>query len=123
VTIAFTVPGRPVPAKRMTQRSKYVSPEARRHLYHKGVIGWAARAAGVRPISGPVRLECRFYVCAPLPDVSNLLKLVEDALNGIAYEDDRQVADAHPLRFLVWRRDEQRTEVEVGPMGEGDGVA
>ena len=65
----FTVPGRPVPAARMTQRSLWTA-RSRRHLAHKAAIGWAARAAGVRPISGPVRLECRFYHATarvPLP--------------------------------------------------------
>lgn len=28
------------------------------------------------------------------PDADNILKLVMDALNGVAYEDDRQVVDA-----------------------------
>lgn len=32
------------------------------------------------------------------PDASNILKLVEDALNGIAYKDDSQIVAAIPLK-------------------------
>lgn len=33
------------------------------------------------------------------PDASNILKLVEDALNGIAYDDDSQIVCAIPLKM------------------------
>lgn len=119
---AFTVPGRPVPAARMTQRSLWTA-RSRRHLAHKAAIGWAAKAAGVRLIAGPVRVACRFYVHGGRPaDASNLLKLVEDGLNGVAYEDDAQIVDVEVQRLVAWTRAEERTEVEVGPW-EGDGVA
>lgn len=32
------------------------------------------------------------------PDGSNILKLVEDALNGIAYKDDKQIVASIPLK-------------------------
>jgi Holliday junction resolvase RusA-like endonuclease len=32
------------------------------------------------------------------PDASNILKLVEDALNGIAYKDDSQIVASIPLK-------------------------
>lgn len=32
------------------------------------------------------------------PDASNILKLVEDALNGIAYRDDSQIVAAIPIK-------------------------
>lgn len=53
------------------------------------------------PIQGPLQLEIEFYL--PLgkhkengwhfkkPDISNLIKLIEDALNGICYTDDCQI--------------------------------
>ena len=40
------------------------------------------------------------------PDASNILKAVEDALNGIAYDDDRQIVLATPLKM-------PRTRLEV----------
>ena len=32
--------------------------------------------------------------CTKKPDADNVLKIVMDGLNGVAYEDDKQVVDA-----------------------------
>jgi Holliday junction resolvase RusA-like endonuclease len=32
------------------------------------------------------------------PDASNVLKLVEDALNGVAYADDAQITETHTVK-------------------------
>lgn len=45
------------------------------------------------PASRPKRIRKEADVHKP--DASNILKSVEDALNGIAYDDDRQVVSAH----------------------------
>lgn len=37
------------------------------------------------------------------PDLSNIVKLVEDALNGLAYEDDAQIVDVRAAK--VWTAD------------------
>ena len=34
-----------------------------------------------------------FYVSDPIGDLDNIIKPIQDALTGIAYEDDRQVVD------------------------------
>ncbi len=34
-----------------------------------------------------------FYVSDPIGDLDNIVKPIQDALTGIAYEDDRQVVD------------------------------
>ena len=40
------------------------------------------------------------------PDVDNVLKIVMDALNGVAYDDDKQVTRArverHPMQRIDW---------------------
>lgn len=118
---AFTLPGRPVPAARLTRRALW-TPRAKRHLAHKAAIGWAAKAAGVRLLTGPVRVSCRFYVHGGnVPDSDNCLKAVLDGLQGVAYANDRQVVDARGVRLVAWTRDAERTEVEVGEVEEGDG--
>jgi len=109
--VKFTVPG--VPVSWMVQQKKlgaFVSP-----VTHDKTIAWqarvaeAARAAGLRVVDGPVRLRCLFAFEWPpskwrkraprelvlhdgKPDLTNLEKAAEDALTGIAYRDDKQVA-------------------------------
>ena len=95
--IRFTVPGRPVPCVRMTQRSKYKSKKAQRYLAYKDVVGWVARTKIKTPMEGPVGLAVDVFwdgkgQCG---DWDNLGKSISDALNHIAYEDDRRIKDGH----------------------------
>ena len=50
------------------------------------------------------------------PDVDNVLKVVMDALQGIAYEDDKQVTDAHVVRHQMQRSDWDYIVVTVKPV-------
>lgn len=77
--------------------------------------------------SKPIYIEIRAYRALPKsmpryieaepdthkPDGSNILKSVEDALNGIAYDDDRQIVDARVIKMPRTRCCE-RLEIEVG---------
>lgn len=47
------------------------------------------------------------------PDVDNVGKLVMDALNGVAYHDDKQVVDLHVERDWRRRRWSHSTDVDV----------
>ena len=90
------------------------------------------RAAYVREFGGfqfpsgvPLEIDCRFFLriptsaskkhqeelkgqfCMKVPDTDNLEKLVCDALNGIAYSDDRQVCIIRgEKRWSDWPRTE-----------------
>ena len=84
--------------------------------------------------SGPVGLYVEF--CFPIPksaigkrwpgqphvgtpDASNLGKLVEDALNGILYRDDSQLAE---VRFKkTWEASQQIRIALYGPEGQKEG--
>jgi Holliday junction resolvase RusA-like endonuclease len=78
--------------------------------YHEALVrrlAWEARPPGWRPYLGPVRLDVTFYFARPkksrgaappypssggsVGDRGNYLKLLEDALQGGVYADDRQV--------------------------------
>ena len=48
------------------------------------------------------------YWCITKPDTDNVVKLVLDALNGIAYKDDNQVVKI--TAFKKWTLDDERIE-------------
>lgn len=111
--ICFMVPGRPVPAVRMTRRSKHVNQAAQRYLAFKDCVGWAARTAmrQQHPLQTPCAVEIWAYISGGRPgDSDNIAKAILDGMNGIIYQDDTQVVD-----LIIHRRTgkPQRTEVQV----------
>lgn len=110
---SFTIPGAPVPKARaraaihngrITHHSDPVTKA------YEQAVAWAAKAAGVKPISGPVALQTVFWLPLPgswskkrasealqsekatsRPDLDNYIKSIMDALNGVAWTDDAQV--------------------------------
>jgi Holliday junction resolvase RusA-like endonuclease len=49
------------------------------------------------------------------PDCSNVLKLIEDACNGILWRDDSQLSDCHIVRKFT--TEAERVEIEIGRCG------
>ncbi len=97
--IEFVVPGRPVPAVRMTQRGKWVRPEAQRYLDYKEFIGWLAKRHFSKRFMGPIKLCVEAYIDGGRPgDLDNIVKSIQDGLNGIAWKDDCQVVEIHARR-------------------------
>lgn len=107
----FTVPGRPVPAVRMTQRSKFCDKQALRYLEYKDRVKLFAIVSGVKPKEGEVLLSMTFFFKnKKLPDIDNLVKAIMDGLNGIAYQDDRQVGTLWVRRKFA---EDERAEIEI----------
>ncbi len=76
-----------------------------------------------RPFEGPVALTLVFHLSRPdsrrnerfvstTPDLDNLEKAILDALNGVAYEDDRLVAVKSSTKLYV-RRGEPGVSITV----------
>lgn len=117
--VSFTVPGEPVGKGRpkFTRTGHAYTPEKTR--YYEQVVQMAARLKMQRPFDGAVRIAiCANYaipkktgktarlkmiegIMRPLkkPDVDNIAKIILDALNGIAYHDDKQVVEMHVAKF------------------------
>lgn len=103
-----------MPAARMTRRGKWVNKQAQKYLAFKEQVGWEARKHfKEQPWQGPVGVELRFYICKvnrSRGDGDNLLKAILDGMNGIIFEDDRQVIEGH---YYILEGAPQRTEVKI----------
>jgi Holliday junction resolvase RusA-like endonuclease len=106
--------------------------------YHEALVrrlAWEARPPGWRPYLGPVRLDVTFYFAPPkkprdapppypssggkVGDRGNYLKLLEDALEGVVYADDRQVAAGEVAK--AWALDGRAGyRVRVTALGDED---
>ena len=116
------VRGKPRP--RVNRNGKVWTPEKFKDNEEK--IAEAYIEAGGRKLEGPVCVSVRTFRALPKkrpkrilseedmfkPDIDNILKQVLDALNGVAYDDDKQV-----VRVLCCKmpreRHEEFLEVEV----------
>lgn len=96
----------------------------------------AAINYGQELMSGPVNLTCRFYFARPqshfgtgrnggilkaiapqrhtqTPDLSKLMRAVEDALTGVVYRDDRQICQYGNETGKAWTELSARVEITV----------
>ena len=80
------------------------------HFGSKPVI-MAAMIHRAMPDSRPKYRESEMDVYKP--DASNILKGIEDALNGIAYEDDRQIIAPFVIKMPRVRMDTEYIEVLI----------
>jgi len=88
----------------------YVSKEAESF---KEEVGWAAVAAQLEPIEGPVGMTIDAYICDTRRDLDNCCKILLDALQGYAYEDDNMVYDYHARRFKAKTRKQGKVIVSI----------
>ena len=131
MTVSFSIPGDPQGWQRTRTSGgmHFTAPETRAY---QNSIRWLAKAAGARPIEGPVSVHVVAHYRIPesatkkrkaamlageeyptkKPDIDNVVKNVLDALNGMAWRDDAQVVSLTVSK--VWS-DEPRTEVAVAP--------
>lgn len=96
VGIFLTIPGVPVPKGRPRfGRGRTYTP--RKTLDYENLVKFVAidsrNRHGWKRLSGPVKCTLRFYGASPKADLDNLVKCILDGLNGLAFDDDRQVAE------------------------------
>lgn len=89
----------PPSANRYWRKTKtgrvYVSPEAESY---KNEVFFRTVKKRLHPFNGNVVLSMTFYRPQKSGDLSNRIKVLEDALQGIAYNDDKQVVELHAYR-------------------------
>ena len=84
----IVIPGRPVPAVRMTQKGKYISRQAKRYLQYREVVGWYAKGKVKKPLNGMVGIEVFVYWIGNKPgELDNIIKAIQDGCNGIVWND------------------------------------
>ena len=98
--VAFTVPGRPRGKERprMGRNGKFYTPRTTRE-YEESVAWFAKAAYKGEPTKDPVRLDMTIRSSKSRADTSNILKAIEDGMNGIIYVDDRQIKEIHISRI------------------------
>lgn len=131
--INFIVPGNPKgqARPRFARMGKFVRTyDPKESVEWKARVALFAKQAGARPIEGAVEITVVCFVprpqyllkkkateeafpCITKPDASNILKGIEDALNGIAYADDSQIYSARVSKWYPRKFEEPRTVVQV----------
>lgn len=109
----LTVPGQPVPFKRTRGSGKRRFNDAKYTAY-KDAVGYAANVAcaGFKPIGGDCHMELTFRrKNKRRVDIDNLCKSIMDALQGIVYEDDKQVTGL--AATVEYQCDEPGVDIEV----------
>lgn len=115
--IEFTIPGKAVPAVRMTKKSMYVNKYAKRYLQYKQHVAWIAKGKMKSPpVNDDVGVKLTHYIHGNRADIDNLFKSVTDALNKVVYNDDRQVKRMES-KIIKCGKEEERTEVEIYLLG------
>ena len=132
-TYVFDVPGIPKGQgrPRFARMGRFVRAyDPKQSKDFKSRVAMFASYAGVKPIAGPVSLIV--WACLPRPqrlmrrqdpqgtvtatckpDADNVLKGVSDALIGIAFADDSQVADARVIKLYHGKLEVPHTVVQV----------
>jgi Holliday junction resolvase RusA-like endonuclease len=72
--------------------SAFLTQAAARYKVQVSTLG---RAAGMDPLSGPVRLHVGVFRPRAQGDIDNVLKVAFDALQGVAFGNDGQVRELH----------------------------
>lgn len=82
-----------------------LSEEAKIYKEYAGLL--ARNQWSIDPLKGDIAITYRFY--GTNADVDNLLKCLQDSLNGICFLDDKQIIELHAY---VFRKDTNK-HVEV----------
>ena len=132
--VRFTVPGAPMGKQRprvyrVGDKSRAVTPQ--KTVSYENLVKWCfSNTQEAKKLSGALRMDVIAYYSIPKStskknrqdmidgkmlhtkrgDVDNIFKIIADALNGIAYNDDGQIAEAYIKKMYS---DNPRVEVTL----------
>lgn len=127
--VSFTVEGNPVPkarARTVRKGGRTWSFTPKKVAVWEKVVKEEASKHFPEPFNGPVALSLAFFMKRPksrkkdnfvmtTPDLDNLEKAFLDGLNGVAYDDDKQVVVKNAVKRYVIAG-EPRVEVVVSAL-------
>jgi Holliday junction resolvase RusA-like endonuclease len=76
---------------------------------YKSTVGYDARSQGAFQLTGAVGVEVKVFRPRKARDLDANFKVLLDALNNVAWEDDSQIVEIHAYRF----EDKQRPRIEL----------
>jgi Holliday junction resolvase RusA-like endonuclease len=142
--LTFTVPGQPVAkarARTVVNRGRVHSFTPPKTANYENLVRMAfvEKYPNHVPIEGPIMLSIRAFFMAPKylmrkhahevaqetilhisrPDLSNIFKSVEDALNGVAFVDDSAVCVYGPDQSMKLYSVMPRVEITIREIKEG----
>ena len=105
----------PVPKERpRVGKAKAVTPEKTKTAEEELRLLYRVKCRTHPDYVGQVRLTVDVHTPNGRGDLDNYVKLVSDALNGVAFKDDRQVVEIHARRF---RDEPEGYHIEVDYVG------
>lgn len=131
---SVVISGRPVPKARPRVYGRHaVTPQRTLDAEHRLRDEYIRQNGPCRPFTGKVLVDCVFYAPVPKswpkakrqqalegklaytsrPDIDNLVKLVLDALNGVAYTDDAQIVKLRAKKLYSGAYPEGATVVTI----------
>ena len=134
--IKLTIPGKPLGKQRpRVMRNGHTYTPDKTVNYETLVKQLYIEKYFQKQLSGPIKATITAYMYIPkseskkrkkkmlaneilpckMPDWDNIGKIITDALNGLAYEDDKQIVDARVVKVYG---DQPRVEVELEEIKE-----
>lgn len=124
--ISLQFPIAPVPQGRPRLGKWGVFKPLKSRRFENQISALARAAYRGEPLTGPLKVTFTFFVGCPKrkvrevphvkPDLSNFIKAVEDACNGIVWIDDSQIVEIHAKKMYDWASKFEGVWVSVCPL-------
>lgn len=128
--VSFTVPGRPMGKQRPRVMKSGITFTPKETVSYENLVKMVYMQSGSKMFEGPINMKIVAYYEIPKstskkkaelmraenerptkkPDVDNIVKIICDALNKVAYHDDSQIVGCEIQKYYS---DNPRVEVEI----------